>query len=65
MKYICLSCKQEFNEEYINIRTESILVNSLIISCPYCDNMEIDLTKHGKLQVDRRAKINKIKNAKK
>jgi len=60
MKFICLTCGDKFKES-TNKKTKSLLVDSLIISCPTCDSKNISLTEKGKLLVDRKAKINKIK----
>ena len=60
MKYRCNSCNIEFDEPIENKNIRSLLTRVTILMCPNCKNTNIDLTGHGKLVVERKAKIKKI-----
>jgi hypothetical protein len=66
MKYFCINCNQKFNktfeEQQEKDKSASKLVRLILSTCPYCRGVEIYLTEHGRLLVERRAKINKIQN---
>ena len=62
MKYICNICNLEFNESDENKHIKSLLVRSIGIYCPKCKTFDINLTNHGKLQIERKTKISKIEN---
>jgi len=64
MRYFCDNCDKEFNktfeEQQEKDKSASKLVRSILRTCPYCRGIEIYLTEHGRLLVERRAKIDKI-----
>lgn len=62
MKYRCVSCGEEFNEP--EKLSGSRFIRMLLIQCPECEGRIIELTEHGKLLIERKAKIDKIKNNK-
>ena len=62
MKYRCVNCGEEFNEPAENKEIKSRFVRAHILKCPQCDSNNFSLSEHGKLLVDRKAKIEKIKN---
>ena len=64
MKFVCLNCGNKFKELPINKRSNSLLLEALIIYCPKCDSDNVSLTEKGKLLIERKAKINKIENGK-
>ena len=66
MKYICLnlSCNHEFDESSENKEINSKLIRMCILKCPNCGSNVIELSKQGKLLVERKAKIDKIENNK-
>lgn len=67
MKYFCINCDQKFDKTFEEQQEEieksaSKLVRSILRTCPYCRGIEIYLTEQGKLLIERKAKIDKIKN---
>lgn len=62
MKYICLSCGKEFDEPTENKEIKSRFVRLHILKCNSCESYDVTLSEHGKLLVERKAKINKIEN---
>lgn len=62
MKYICWDCGKEFDEPAENKKVESKLVRSSILKCVHCKGNMFELSEHGKLLVERKAKIDKIEN---
>lgn len=62
MRYICNSCKSEFEEPFANKEIASLLARSLMLFCPYCKSEDIDLTELSRLRLNRKAKINKIES---
>lgn len=63
MKYKCNNCNEKFDEDLVNKEIPSLLTRSLIITCIYCGSNNINLSDQGKLQVDRKAKLKKLKNS--
>lgn len=61
-KYICDKCSAKFDEPADLKKIASLLVRSSFLVCPYCRCNNIRLTDHGKLLIERRAKIQKIEN---
>ncbi len=59
-RYLCVDCLKTFRYFNINDDSDSDLVNLLTARCPYCTSYQIDLTKHGKLLIERQRKIEKI-----
>jgi len=64
MKYICKNCEILFDEPIENKDIKSWFVRLNILICPKCKSNDIGLSEHGKLLVERKAKINKIENNK-
>ena len=62
MRYICLICGKEFDEPTENKEIKSQFVRVHILKCIHCGDHNIKLSEHGKLLVERKAKINKIEN---
>ena len=66
MKYFCTNCDKEFDKTFEQKQqgyfdNASKLVKSILRTCPYCRGVEIYLTEHGRLLVERGAKLEKIK----
>jgi hypothetical protein len=62
MKYHCTNCNADFDEPIENKQIPSLLARLTILMCPNCKNTNINLTEHGKLMVERKAKIKKIES---
>jgi len=64
MKYICKNCDTLFDEPIENKNIKSWFVRLHILKCTECNSNDIGLSEHGKLLVERKAKINRIENKK-